>query len=144
MTKVRSALIVCALAVGAFASTKPTVAQSAVGTVNVPFPFHIDQQEMPAGLYRIDHESSNVYMLRGSSRSGMVLTHSTAIRKLPAQGFVVFHRIGDTYFFGGLWSAGDDHTMQCFRGKAETQMLRESNQQIPSLTTLAVNFTPRR
>jgi hypothetical protein len=144
MTKVRSALIVCALAAGAFASTKPAVAQFAVGTVNVPFAFHIDQQEMPAGLYRIDHESSSLYMLRGSSRSGMVLTHPTAIRKVPAQGFVVFHRIGNAYFLGGLWSAGDNHTMQCFRGKAETQMLQESNQQVPSLTMLAVSSTPRR
>jgi hypothetical protein len=112
--------------------------------VNVPFAFHIDQQEMPSGLYRIDHESSTLYMLRGPSRSGIVLTHPAAIGKVPAQGFVVFHRIGGTYFLGGLRSARDNHTMECFRSKAETQMLQESNKQVPSMTTLAINSPPRR
>jgi hypothetical protein len=143
MTKVRSALVVCALAVGAFASTTSAVAQTEVGTVNVPFAFHIDKQEMPAGLYRIDHESSTLYMLRGPSRSGVVLTHPTAVRKVPAQGLVVFHRIGGAYFLAGLWSAGDKHAMECFRSQAEKQMLQASNQQVPSLTTLAVNSAPQ-
>jgi hypothetical protein len=144
MTKVRSALIVCALAVGAFAPTKPAVAQFAVGTVNVPFAFHIDKQELPAGRYSIDRESSTLYMLRGPSRSGIVLTHPMAISKLPAQGVVAFHRIGGTYFLGGLWSAGDNQPMECFPSKAETQMLQESNKQVPSMTTLAINSAPRR
>ena len=144
MTKVRSALIVCALAVGAFAPTKPAVAQFAVGTVNVPFAFHIDKQEMPAGRYSIDRESNTLYMLRGPSDSGLVLTHPMAIKKASAQGSVVFHRIGGTYFLGGLWSAGDNQPMECFQSKAETQKRQEANQQVPSLTTLAINSAPRR
>jgi hypothetical protein len=144
MTKVRSALIVCALAVGAFATTKPAAAQFAVGTMNVPFAFHIDKQEMPAGLYSIEHESSTLYMLHGPNGSGILMTHPMAIKKAPAQGSVVFHRIGGTYFLGGLWSAGDNQPMECFQSKAETQKRQEANQQVPSLTTVAINSAPRR
>jgi hypothetical protein len=144
MTKVRSALIVCALAVGAFAPTKPAVAQFVAGTVNVPFAFHIDKQEMPAGRYSIDQESNSLYMLRGTSRSVIVLTHPMLIKKAPAQGTVVFHRVGGTYFLGGIWPAGDKQPMECFQSKAETQKRQEANQQVPSLTTIAINSAPRR
>ena len=146
MTKARLTLIACTLVVSAYVSTISGVAQSAttVATVNVPFTFHIDKQEMPAGLYRIDHVSSTLFVLRGANRSGTVLTHPTADTKVPAQGHVVFHRIGGTYFLGGLWSAGEKFGMACFEGQAERQMLQESKQQVPSLTTLAVNSTPRR
>ena len=146
MTKARSTLIACTLVIGAYASTISTVAQSGttVATVNVPFTFYIDKQEMPAGLYRIDHVSSTLFVMSGANRSGTVLTHPTADAKVPAQGHVVFHRIGGTYFLGGLWSAGEKFGMACFEGQAERQMLQESKQQVPSLTTLAVNSTPRR
>jgi hypothetical protein len=146
MTKARSTLIACTLVVSACASTISAAAQSGttVATVNVPFAFHIDKQEMPAGLYRIDHVSSTLFVLRGENRSGTVLTHPTADTKMPAPGHIVFHRVGSTYFLGGLWSAGEKFGMACFEGQAERKMLQESKQQVPSLTTLAVNSTPRR
>jgi hypothetical protein len=146
MTKAGSTLIACTLVIGAYVSTISAVAQSgtAVATVNVPFTFNIDQQEMPAGLYRIDHVSSAMFMLRGANRSVMVLTHPTAETKVPAQGHIVFHRVGGAYFLGGLWSAGEKSGMACFESRAERQMLQESKQRVPSLTTLAVNSTPRR
>jgi hypothetical protein len=146
MTKIRSTLVACALVVSACASTISAVAQSdtTVATVNIPFTFHIDEQEMPAGLYRIDHVSSTLFVMSGANRSGTVLTHPTADAKVPAQGHVVFHRIGGTYFLGELWSAGDTSGMACFESRAERQMLQESKQQVPGLTTLAINSTPPR
>ena len=146
MTKIRSTLVACALVVSACASTISAVAQSdtTVATVNIPFTFHIDEQEMPAGLYRIDHVSSTLFLLRGPSRSGAVLTYPTADTKVSTQGHVVFHRIGGTYFLGELWSAGDTSGMACFESRAERQMLQESKQQVPGLTTLAINSTPPR
>jgi hypothetical protein len=146
MTKGRLTLITCTLLLSAYVSTISAEAQSGttVATVNVPFTFHIDRQEMPAGLYRIDHVSSTLFVLHGADRSGTVLTHPTADKKVSAQGHVIFHRIGGTYFLGGLWSAGDTFGMACFESRAEIQMLQESKQQVPSLTRLAINSTPRR
>jgi hypothetical protein len=146
MTKVCSTLIACALAVGAFASAKSAVAQSTstVATVNVPFAFLIDNREMPAGLYRIDHESSTLFRISGPSQSGTVLTHPIVVSKVTSKGFVAFHRIGATYFLGGLWIAGNNYGMECFQSRSEKRMLQESRQQVPSLTTLAFNSTPWR
>ena len=68
MTKARLTLIACTLVVSAYVSTISAVAQSGttLATVNVPFTFHIDKQEMPAGLYRIDHVSSTLFVMSGA------------------------------------------------------------------------------
>jgi hypothetical protein len=45
---------------------------STVRTVYVPFVFQAGNQQMPAGLYRIDHQASSLFLLDGptSSASG--------------------------------------------------------------------------
>ena len=143
---VRSTLISCALAIGACAFPLAALAQTAltVGTVYVPFLFQIDNQQMPAGLYRIDHEASSLFLLRGPSRSGMVLTHPAASKTVAAQGFIAFRRIGSTYFLEGLQSAGENTGMECYESRAEKEMLQESKKQAGSVTTLALNSAMQR
>lgn len=138
---IRSPLISCALAIGACASPLTALAQtgSTVGTVYVPFLFQIDNQQMPAGLYHIDHEVSSLFLLRGPSHSAMVLTHPSASKAVAAQGFIAFRRIGSTYFLEGLRSAGENNGMECYESRAEKELLLESKKQAGSVTTLALN-----
>jgi hypothetical protein len=142
----RSSLISCALAIGACASPLTALAQtgSTVGTVYVPFLFQIGNQQMPAGLYRIDHEASSLFLFRGPSRSGMVLTYPVASKAAAARGSIAFRRIGSTYFLEGLRSAGEDHEMECYESRAEKGLLQGSKKQADSLTTLALNTSPQR
>jgi len=142
----RLTLIACTLVLSAYVSTISAMAQSntPVSTMYVPFTFHIDKQEMPAGLYHIDRLSRTLFVLRGDDRSGTVLTRPTAETKVPAPGHAVFHRIGGAYFLEALWSAGDRYGMECFESPAEKRMLQESKQPVPNLTNLAFNSTPQR
>jgi hypothetical protein len=145
-SSLRSTLIPYALAVGACVPALPALAQtgSTVGTVDIPFVFHIDNQEMPAGQYRIDHEASTLLLLRGPSRSGVVLTHPASAKSVSARGFVAFRHIGETYFLEGLWPAGETNGMDCFESPAEKQLLEESKRQVRSVTMLAFNSPARR
>jgi hypothetical protein len=139
-------LIACVLMIGALMSAIPAKAQwqSTIGTVNIPFAFHAEDREMPAGMYRIVRESDSLLMLRGPNQEvGHVSVHRTMAAKAPAQGLAVFHRYGDRYFLGGFWTAGDSYGMECFKSRAEKEMLRTSKQQVPDLTTLAFNSTPQ-
>ncbi|HEX3470185.1 MAG TPA: hypothetical protein VHT28_03285, partial [Silvibacterium sp.] len=74
ISKLRSALLACALAAMAVASTPNAFAQSQTMQVNVPFAFHNGSQVMPAGIYRVEIQSSHLILLRGQSRSGFVMT----------------------------------------------------------------------
>ena len=138
---IRLPLISCALAVGACASSLTALAQtgSTVGTGYVPFPFQIDNQQMPAGLYRVDREAGSLFQLRGPSRSGMVLTHPVASKSVAVQGAIVFRRIGSNYFLEGLRSAGHDNEMECYGSRTEKKLLQESKKQEVSVTTIALN-----
>jgi hypothetical protein len=112
--------------------------------VYVPFLFQVGNQQMPAGLYRIDHEASSLFLLRGASRSGMMLTHPAASKTVAAQGSIAFRRIGNTYFLEGLRSAGEDNEMKCYESRAEKELLQGSKNQPASVTTLALNSSPQR
>jgi hypothetical protein len=146
MSIICSRLISCALVIGACASPLTALAQtgSTVGTVYVPFLFQVGDQQMPAGLYRIDQESSSLFLLRGPSRSGMALTHPAASKTVATQGHIAFRRIGHTYFLEGLRSAGEDNVMECYESRSERELLQASRKQAASAITLALNSSPRR
>jgi hypothetical protein len=129
------------LAVGACFPASPALAQtgSAIGTVDIPFVFHLDDREMPAGQYHIDREEGTLLLLRGASRSAMVLTHPTGARSVFARGFVSFRHIGETYFLEGLWPAGEMNGMECSEGQAEKRQLQYSKSRVPNVTMLAFN-----
>ena len=138
------ALIACVLMIGALMSAASAKAQSAspIGTVNIPFTFHIGSQEMPAGMYRITSESVHSLLLRGPNKA-FVLVHAKIARKAPSQAVVVFHRYGETYFLAEVWLAGASDGLECTTTRTEKQMIHASNTQAPSLTTLALNSAPR-
>lgn len=144
-TILRSTLTLCALPIAASVFTLPAMAQTAlpVARVSIPFAFYIGNQAMPAGLYSIDHEASTLFLLRGPSSSGEVLTHPVTTNRPPARGFVAFRHIGNAYFLGGLWSGGTATGMECPESSTEKKLLQESKRQLPSATTLAFNSGTR-
>jgi hypothetical protein len=144
VTILRSTLIP-AFAIAVCAPTLPARAQtgSSVGTVSVPFAFYLDNQEMPAGVYSIDHQASTLFLLRGPIRSGMMLTHPVSTNRVAHRGSVAFLRIDSTYFLEGICPGSETDGTECFAGPTEKKPTHESNQQVPSVTTLAFNSGPR-
>src|SRR5882757_5638357 len=92
--KLRSALLACTLAATAVASTSEAFAQGQAMQVNVPFAFHNGSQLLPAGIYRVEIQSSHLILLQGQSRSGFVITNPETTRKITGPGKVIFNRYG--------------------------------------------------
>jgi hypothetical protein len=112
--------------------------------VNVPFAFQAGDRHMPAGAYLIEHPSSTVFILRGPGAAGAIVsTYPEAVKAVPSQAFVTFHRVGDRYFLGGFWKAGNDNGMECYPSRAEKEAL-EALRRDETLTTLALNIVPAR
>jgi hypothetical protein len=134
-------LITCALMIGASMSASSAKAQSdsIIGTVNVPFTFHIGKQAMPAGMYRIQRQSNHGLRIRGENQSAFVLVQPAMSGKAPSRGYVNFHRYEDTYFLAEVWTAGDNYGMECAKSRTEEEMIRASNKRAPSLTALTLN-----
>ncbi len=126
-------------AVSASAQTPTTV------EFNVPFAFQVGNQHMPAGLYLIKPAGfgSSALILRGPGQATAVMTHSAIASTIPAQGIVTFHKIEDSYFLEGFWTAGSKDGIKCTPSEAEKEILA-SRHQDSNLTTVALNTIPVR
>jgi len=134
------AIVGLALLAAASASAQNTE----TNRVNVPFAFHAGNRQMPAGAYLIEHPSSTVFILRGPGAAGVIVgTHPEAVKAVPSQTFVTFHRVGDRYYLGGFWTAGNDNGMECYPSRAEKEAL-EALRRDETQTTLALNTVPAR
>ena len=142
----RSTLIACTLMIGTFASTRSASAQSpeALATVNIPFTFHMGDQTMPAGMYRIDLVSNHVVKLQGPDHAvGSVAMHSATKLLASDHGIIVFDRYGENYFLRQIWTAGNKDGLESWQTRVEKNTLQANDRESRSSTQLAFNSTLR-
>jgi hypothetical protein len=141
-----SSLIACALTFGTLASTSSASAQTStnVAVVDIPFAFQTaTQQTLPAGTYRINRESGQLILLRGTAKSGFVQVHEAVKLHAPNHGYLVFDRYGDKYFLRQIWTAGETIGLESPKSRAEKETMQAKNMQSPSSIELAFNSAPQ-
>lgn len=146
ISKLRSALLACALAATAVASTSHAFAQGQAMQVNVPFAFHNGSQLMPAGIYRVEIQSSHLILLRGQSRSGFVMTNPQTTRTITGPGKVIFNRYGSQYYVSEFWPQGSETGQRSVKSRQEKEAEQEElaeNHANAATRVLALNQLPR-
>ncbi len=140
-----SGLIACALTIGTLASTQIASAQgTTIAEVTIPFAFQTPTQTLPAGTYRINRESGQLIMLRGTNQaSGFVEMHAAMKLNAPNHGYLVFDRSGDKYFLRQIWQAGESDGLECPKSRAEKETLQAKNKPTPDTFELAFNSSPK-
>ncbi len=75
-------------------------------TATVPFAFHIQQQDFPAGsyaLYRMDN--AGVILIRNRATGNSAMFHARQpLAAKPGDPKLIFHRYGDNYFLSQVWT----------------------------------------
>ena len=144
--KLRSALLACTLAATAVAFTSQAFAQGQAMQVNVPFAFHNGSQLLPAGIYRVEIQSSHLILLRGQSRSGFVITNPETTSKITGPGKVIFNRYGSQYYVSEFWPQGSETGQRSVKSSQEKQAqhgeLAENHSSVAT-RVLALNHLPR-
>jgi hypothetical protein len=146
ISKLRSALLACTVAAAAVASTSQAFAQGQAMQVNVPFAFHNGSQLLPAGIYRVEIQSSHLILLRGESRSGFVMTNPETTSKIGGPGKVVFNRYGNQYYVSQFWPQGSETGQRSVKSRQEKQAEQEElaqNHSSISTRVLALNHLPQ-
>jgi hypothetical protein len=141
----RPTLTAGAIAFAALASNTSALAafDSDLGTLNIPFSFRIEKQELPLGTYQLRLAVGNVLLLQGSDGE----THRITVHRLPSQkspqtGYVIFRRYGEIYFLGQVWQGGDNASLECYPTPAEKQIAIALKQSTTGLTQIALS-SPR-
>ena len=145
ISKLRSSLLLGALAAGAFVSTSHAVAQGTTVQVQVPFAFENGSQHLPAGKYRIELQSEHLMFLRGTAANsaGFAMTIPDERLSPPQKGKVVFHKYRDHYFLSEVWVAGESTGRQCIAGRTEKELQIAQNASAPTHVELALNTSAR-
>ena len=107
---------------------------------NVPFSFHVEQQQLAAGTYQISTISDKVELLRNvDTHAGAFLIKAARIQGSPDEGArLVFNRYGGQYFLSQIWDGRSDSGIQLPRSKHEKELMSASNGQPDSRETVVL------
>jgi len=102
-----------------------SMAQSKRGDVaaDIPFPFVVAGQTLPAGHYIVSPASDSSLRIQGSAHRGTFVPTNITQRSISDTSCkLVFHRYGDSYFLSEVWVTGNDRGRQLLRSRAEREL----------------------
>lgn len=74
---------------------------------HVPFAFEVGQTRMSAGDYSIVQERGMLIVRnRTDKRAAVVVTHPVQRKDRLDESYLVFHRVGTSYFLSSAWAEG--------------------------------------
>jgi len=124
-----SSILTCAalaLSVGA-ALPGPAAAQDQSVTVNIPFDFSANDQNVPAGRYRISLQAPRYLSLfdtQSNRKQYLMLVQPTGEQNSKDRGRMIFRRYGDSNYLYQVWMPGQGACLQFVRSRAEQETLR--------------------
>jgi hypothetical protein len=116
-----------------------SIAQTKQGDVvaNIPFPFVVAHQTLPAGHYIVSPANAVALGIHDANNRGtFVPTQSTQRSANDNSCKLVFHRYGDTYFLSEVWVAGNSNGRRLFRSRAERELAESGKEKVIAEVTL--------
>ena len=144
MFRISSILTCAALALSLSAALpEPAAAQAQSITVNIPFNFSANDQNVPAGIYRISLEAPRFLSLvdtQSTRKQYLMLVQPTGEQNSQVGGPLIFRRYGDSNYLYQVWMPGQGEGRQFVRSRAEQDRLR--GLKAPSLAQVQLPTEP--
>jgi len=140
-----SSILTCAalaLSLGA-ALSGPVAAQAQSVTVNVPFDFSANDQNVPAGTYRISLQAPRYLSFvdtQSTKKQYLMLVQPTGEQNGQDGGRLIFRRYGDSNYLYQVWMPSQGEGRQFVRSRAEQDTLR--GLKAPSLAQVQLPLGP--
>jgi hypothetical protein len=109
------------------------IAQTKQGDVvaDIPFPFVVARQTLPAGHYIVSPANADALGIHDVNNRGTFVPTLHAQRPANDNGCkLVFHRYGDTYFLSEVWVAGNSNGRALFRSRAERELAESGKEKV--------------
>jgi hypothetical protein len=109
--------------------------------VDLPFAFEVNNQQFPAGQYKVSIEAGHpAVMLQNVQSKQSVYTVSSPIqgKKIREVASLVFTRYNDRYFLSKIWMTGTDSGRDLPPSRAERELVRSWAQSAPKPDTKVV------
>jgi hypothetical protein len=124
-----SSILTCAaltLSLGS-ALSGPAAAQAQSVTVTIPFAFSANDQNVPAGKYRISLQAPWYLFLvdtQSTKKQYLMVVEPTWEQNSQEGGRLIFRRYGDSNYLYQVWMPGQGAGRQFVRSRAEQERLR--------------------
>jgi len=124
-----SSILTCAalaLSLGA-ALSGPAAARAQSVTVNIPFDFSANDQNVPAGTYRISLQAPRNLLFvdtQSTKTQYLMLVQPTGEQNSKDRGRLIFRRYGDSNYLYQVWMPGQGEGRQFVRSRTEQETLR--------------------
>ena len=131
-----------ALSLGA-ALSGPAAAQAQSVTVSIPFGFSANDQNVPAGTYRISLQAPRYLSFvdtQSTKKQYLMLVQPIGEQNSEDGGRLTFRRYGDSNYLYQVWMPGQGEGRQFIRSRAEQDTLRELKS--PALTQVQLPLGP--
>jgi hypothetical protein len=109
------------------------IAQTKQGDVvaDIPFPFVVARQTLPAGRYIVSPANADALGIHDANNRGTFVPTQSAQRSAKDNSCkLVFHRYGDTYFLSEVWVAGNSNGRALFRSRAERELAESGKERV--------------
>jgi hypothetical protein len=109
--------------------------------VDLPFAFEVNNQQFPAGQYKVSIEAGHpAVMLQNVKSKQSVYTVSSPIQgeKIREVASLVFTRYNDRYFLSKIWMTGTDSGRDLPPSRAERELVRSWARSAPKPDTKVV------
>ena len=110
-------------------------------TVDLPFAFEVNNQQFPAGHYKVSVEAGHPAVLLQDVKSKQAMyTISSPIRseKTREVASLVFTRYNDRYFLSKIWMTGTDSGRELAPSRTERDLVRRWAKSAPKPDTKVV------
>jgi hypothetical protein len=127
-SQIRSiAILITAVLLGiAAVSAQSTTASHTFLRANIPFAFVAGGVPLLAGEYRLYHPG-NPYVVviekKDSTARAMTYVRPLAVSGRENSTKLVFNKYGHQYFLAEVWTEQDQELHQCFKGRAEQDLI---------------------
>jgi hypothetical protein len=140
-----SSILTCAaltLSLGA-ALSGPAAAHAQSVTVSIPFNFSANDQNVPAGTYRVSLQAPRYLSFvntQSTKQQYLMLVQPTGEQNSQDGGRLTFRRYGDSNYLYQVWMPGQGEGRQFVRSRAEQDTLR--GVKAPALTQVQLPLGP--
>jgi hypothetical protein len=139
MLKFRVSIFTAILAIAPLSPASHAQSGGDFARVNVPFAFETGSGHYPAGVYTISMETPSILMIRGASKSGLVMMKAVEDNgQRTKRGVAIFHHYGNRYFLNEISATGESRHLHLQPSKAEKQMQIAASKTAPATEEVAL------
>jgi len=126
----RSVVVALAVAAMLIAIASPIAAQldSVQRKAQIPFPFYVQDKELPAGTYLVGWVGGRLHLQSPDAHyTAWVMAFPVDGKKTPESSALQFRTYGNTKYLSRIWIAGRDTGYELLRTTTEIEAAKKSS-----------------